>query len=134
MTEPGGRPLRLEDDGPPGDTSTPVYSGFPVLDDVEHDGFRLGMITDWEAEPDDRGDAFVVAPDGSRCGLDWEVSDEHRFEAVIEPDPARWGVWYVTFPHPMDSRENARRNLAHVAPGLRERWEAWREAGASRSG
>jgi hypothetical protein len=83
------------------------------------------MITDWEAEPADRGDAFVVAPDGSRCGLDWEVSVEHRFEQVLAPTADRWGVWYVTFPSPMDSRANARDNLAHILPNLRRRWEAW---------
>lgn len=47
---------------------TPVYHGFPVVEGVEVDGFRLGMITDFESSPED-GDAFVVAPDGDRAGL-----------------------------------------------------------------
>ena len=40
----------------------PVYHGFVVLDDVVADGFTLGKITDWEAEPCETGDAFVIAP------------------------------------------------------------------------
>ena len=54
----------------------PVYYGFIVLDDVSVDGFTLGKITDFEADPCDEGDAFVIAPDGSRAGLVWEVSDQ----------------------------------------------------------
>jgi hypothetical protein len=52
----------------------PVYHGFPALSDVCVDGFTLGKITDFEAEPSDYGDAFVIAPDGSRAGLVWEFS------------------------------------------------------------
>jgi hypothetical protein len=122
MDEPSGRPLRIDPDG---DFSSEVYGGFPILRDVRVDGFILGMISDWEAEPMDYGDAFVVAPDGSRCGLNWEVSAEHQFQRVCRPDAERWGVWDVTFPHEMTSRENARLNLEHVLPDLRPKWEAW---------
>jgi hypothetical protein len=52
----------------------PVYHGFVVLEDVNVDGFTLGAITDFEAERCDAGDAFIIAPDGSRAGLVWEVS------------------------------------------------------------
>src|SRR3954466_9986242 len=111
--EPPGLPLRIDrvvSSGEDGTapflarpTGAPVYDGFPILDDVEVDGFRLGMITDWEAESSDYGDAFIVAPDDSRCGLDWEVLAEHRCDEVLGPDEGRWGVWYVAFPFPMDS-------------------------------
>jgi hypothetical protein len=47
----------------------PVYHGFVVLDDVTAEGFILGKITDFEVEPCMEGDAFVIAPDGSRAGL-----------------------------------------------------------------
>ena len=135
---PRGRPLRLDPTAvsaqpgapafvaPP--AGAPAYYGFPVLEDVEVEGFRFGMITDWETEPDVCGDAFVVAPDDSRAGLVWEVHDPPYFEEVCRPDPGRWGVWAVTFPLPMSSRENARRNLAAILPPLRERWQAWRQA------
>jgi len=57
----------------------------PILDDVEVDGFRLGMITDWETQPDVCGDAFVVAPDGSQAGLVWEVIEPPCFQEVMGP-------------------------------------------------
>jgi hypothetical protein len=47
----------------------PVYHGFVVLEDVNVDGFTLGTITDFEAKSCETGDAFVIAPDGSRGGL-----------------------------------------------------------------
>jgi len=60
----------------------PVYHGFPVLEDVRAEEFTFGAITDFEAEPTDTGDAFVIAPDGSRAGLVWEVSATKYFEEV----------------------------------------------------
>lgn len=111
----------------------PVYYGFPILDDVEVDGFKLGMICgfggDWSNGDGMDGDAFVVAPDNSRCGLVWDVgSNNDPFEEVCVPDPNRWGVWGVRFEWPMTSRENARKNLNAVLPELRARWIAWLEA------
>src|SRR5712692_7495908 len=35
--------------------------------------FQAGHIADWETQPDVCGDAFVVAPDGSRASSVWEV-------------------------------------------------------------
>ena len=70
----------------------PVYYGFPVLDDVEVGGFRLGMITDWEAEATDVGDAFVVVPDGSRAGLVWEITDHFYVDECLAATPDRSGV------------------------------------------
>src|SRR5438270_14102636 len=64
-------------------TGAPVYHGFIVLEDVAIDGFTLGTITDFEAEATDSGDAFVIAPDGSRAGLVWEVSTEKYVEPVL---------------------------------------------------
>jgi hypothetical protein len=106
----------------------PVYRGFPILDDVEVDGFRLGMISDWETEPSEYGDAFLVAPDNSRCGLIWEVTDAPYVtpESRVPEDETRWGVWNVGFPNPMNSRENARRNISCVLDDLRPKWERWR--------
>jgi hypothetical protein len=143
VDEQRGLPLRTDQQAESADPTkpaflarpagTPVYHGFPVLEDVEVDGFKLGMITDWEVEASEWGDAFLVAADDSRCGLIWEftskpyVSDEPRVPA----DETCWGVWNVGFPQPMDSRANARLNVSYVLGELRPRWEMWRR---SRSG
>jgi hypothetical protein len=105
----------------------PIYYGFLVLDDVVVDGFTLGMITNFEAEPCQEGDAFLIAPDNSRAGLVWDITDEVSVSEVLAIEPERWGVWAVSFPYPMDSRENARRNLEVVLPILKKKWDEWRK-------
>ncbi len=105
----------------------PVYHGFPVLD-VEVDGFRLGMITDFLAQPTDAGDAFVVAPDGSRAGLVWETGADPYLREVLPPDERRWGVWAVGQPLPMTTLDEAREYLAAIVPSLRRRWTEWKPA------
>jgi hypothetical protein len=105
----------------------PVYHGFQVLEDVVVDGFQFGKITDFEAEPSQGGDAFVVAPDNSRAGLVWEVTDKVSMTEISPLEPGRWGVWAVSFPNPMNSRENVRRNLELILPALKQRWNEWRQ-------
>jgi hypothetical protein len=104
----------------------PVYYGFVVLDDVTVDGFTLGKITDWEAEPCEAGDAFVIAPDGGRAGLVWEFCDPSYFREIMPIEAGRWGVWGVGFHLPMNSRENARKNLDSILPELKLRWAEWK--------
>lgn len=140
---PVGRPLAIDGTAegmsadapafvakPPG---APVYHGFRVLKDVVIDGFTFGTITDFEAEPATEGDAFVVAPDGSRAGLVWDVSSDDTFEMVCKETDDRWGVWAVSFPFPMTSRENAALNLEAILPRLKAKWEAWRRSPAGES-
>lgn len=131
--EDKGRPIAMDPNAVSADSEAPafiarpagapVYYGFVVLEDVEVDGFVLGKISDFEAEPMDYGDAFVIAPDGRRAGLVWEIGDV-RLEQVMPPDASRWGVWAVWFPHPMRTRDDARLNLAAIVPLLRPHWEA----------
>jgi hypothetical protein len=98
-----------------------------VFEEAEVEGFKFGTITDFEAEDAATdGDAFVVAPDGSRAGLVWELSSEVFVEENIPPDPDRWGVWNVGFPYPMQTRPDAKRNLEAVLPLLKQQWERWR--------
>jgi hypothetical protein len=104
----------------------PVYHGFIILDDVAVDSFILGKITDWEAEPCETGDAFVIAPDGSRAGIVWEVCDPPYFQEVMPVEADRWGVWGIGFLLPMTSRENARKNLASILPQLKSRRAEWK--------
>ena len=104
----------------------PVYYGFPLLDDVVVEGFTLGKITDFDLEPCNEGDAFVVAPDGSRAGIVWEISKNYGFTQVVPFQAIRWGVWDVKFPFPMTSHDNAKKNLAAMLPDLKTKWADWR--------
>jgi hypothetical protein len=45
---------------------------------------------------------------------------------VVAPEAERWGVWGVSFPNAMTSRENVRKNLESILPELKQRWEEWR--------
>jgi hypothetical protein len=105
----------------------PVYHGFQILDGVEIDGFRLGTIS--ALGPADCGDAFVVAPDGSRAGVVWELGSSSEVREVSGFEPGRWGVWGVEFARPMRSIEDARRNLEDVLPQLRAKWQEWKGGG-----
>lgn len=107
-------------------SGAPVYHGFRVLEDVTIEGFTFGAITDFETEPCESGDAFVIAPDGSRAGLVWEVGAARDMEQVLPLELERWGVWAVWFPHAMRTRADARNNLAAVLPDLKSRWEEWK--------
>lgn len=111
---------------PPG---APVYHGFPVIEGAEAGGFRLGMITDFLSEPATEGDAYVIAPDGSRAGLVWQSECAPYFEEIRAPGPNRWGVWAVGLALPMTTSDEARDYLAALLPHLRPRWQSWRDAG-----
>jgi hypothetical protein len=104
----------------------PVYHGFRVLTDVTVDGFTLGVISGYADGPSDDGDAFVIAEDDGRAGLVWATGDALTIESISEPEPERFGVFAVTFEEPMVDADAARRNLAAIAPVLREHWAAWR--------
>jgi hypothetical protein len=92
---PKGRPLALDPLGKSASQTepafiarpagAPVYYGFEVLRDVVAGGFTFGKITDFEIETCNEGDAFVVAPDNSRAGLVWQVSDKSYFEEIAPP-------------------------------------------------
>jgi hypothetical protein len=136
-----GRPLATDEQAESADPSrpaflarppgAPVYHGFPAIEDAEIDGFRLGMITDFLSEPATEGDAYVIAPDGSRAGLVWQSGCAPYFEEITAPDQNRWGVWAVGFALPMTTSDEARAYLAALLPHLRPQWESWRDAGAS---
>jgi hypothetical protein len=102
----------------------PVYHGFSLLEGLEVEGFMLGKIGDFAGVT--HGEAFVIAPDGSRAGILWEISTQSYFENVFPIEFNRWGVWAVSFPHLMKSSEDARRNFAAIVPVLKVKWEEWR--------
>lgn len=104
---PKGRPLAIDPNAESASRTepafiarpqgAPVYHGFRVLEDVVVEGFTFGKITDFEAEPCEEGDAFVVAPDNSRAGLVWEVADKVSVTEISPLEPGRWGVGQFRF-------------------------------------
>lgn len=115
---------------PPPDS--PPFHGFQVLDDVEADGFKWGGITDFEREPGRQsGDAFIVAPDGSRAGLEWRLDTEVWLLEMTPPNDRRWGVYLAGISRPMVDRASAQENLRDLLPHLRPAWEAWRSERSS---
>ncbi len=111
----------------PPEGSGPYY-GFRLLPEVDVDGFVFGAITDFFAFPGlEQGDAFIQAPDGSRAGLEWRLSQESYLLMMAPPTAERWGVWLAGFIHPMDSTQSALANLESIKPGLEDRWRRWHE-------
>jgi len=134
--EPEGRPLDLDADAASAEPSlpaflarpegAPVYHGFRLIDEVEVGGFRLGAISSFGSDVGS-GDAFIVAPDDSRAGLVWQVSDAPYLREIRGFEDSRWGVWEVSFPRAVSGPQNAEKALADIVPRLRPHWEAWRE-------
>jgi hypothetical protein len=101
---------------PPG---SPVYHGFPLLKGSEIDGWIFGVITSPHGtEPAVWGDAYVVAPDGSRAGIVWQASGEAQ-AVVCEPSEGRWGVYGFRFSHPVRNEQDLIRNLHECLPQLK---------------
>ena len=102
----------------------PAYYGFPLLPNSEKDGFVFGAITRprtgtsavW-------GDAYVVAPDGSRAGIVW-VTEGPVTEVVFPPEAGRWGVYQFRFERPVESDAELVRNLHAILPRLKELYAA----------
>jgi hypothetical protein len=84
---------------PPG---SPAYYGFPLLADSEKDGFIFGIITDVRGDPPPSwGDAYVVAPDGSRAGIEWRMTGAD-VKVALPPEPGRWGGVRFSFCPPCE--------------------------------
>ena len=107
----------------------PVYHGFPVIEESLIDGWRYGAITAFEGVSGaDRGEGFVVAPDGSRAGVVWGANNP-KFEIVCPPDKARWGVYAVRFPKAVSCRQDLIDNFRAVLPHLRAKFDDLRKNG-----
>jgi len=104
--------------------NAPAYHGFPLLDGSELEGFKFGAITEPNgAEPASWGDAFVVAPDGSRAGIVWQAKGKPT-PVVCAPSPGRWGVYAFRFTEPIRSEQDLVRNLHSVLPQLKAYYSA----------
>jgi len=55
-----------------------------------------------------------------------EACDPPYFQETMPIEADRWGVWGVGFALPMDSHENARKNLDSILPELKLRWAEWK--------
>ena len=102
----------------------PVYHGFPLMEETRTpDGWCFGMITGFdEGQSAEYGDAFVVAPDGSRAGLVWEVG-EGEISVIRPPEPGRWGVYAVWLPGPIKDAQDLAAAFAALLPHLRRIYE-----------
>lgn len=98
----------------------PVYHGFPLVPETTTDGWCLGAITEYEdPEGCDSGDAYVVAPDGSRAGLVWDVG-EGKIGEICPPDESRWGVYQIWFKRPIRTTYDMVAAFRTVLPELQE--------------
>lgn len=129
---PPGRPMILDPDAESADPElpaflarpegAPVYHGFGVVPESATDGWLYGMISGFEDdEPATDGDGFVIAPDGSRAGIAW-TTDSPEFYEIMPPEPGRWGVYGVRFPHPVANVDDLVANFRAVLPHLQRRF------------
>lgn len=101
----------------------PAYYGFPLLDGSECDGFVFGVITSPAGDqPVSWGDAYVVAPNGSRAGLIWRAGYGEP-KVVCAPDEGRWGVYCFSFSNPIQSKADLVACLHEVLPQIKEYYE-----------
>ena len=125
------RPLRLDDEAESADPTraaflarppdAPAYHGFPLVEETRtEDGWVYGAITDFAAHPDGAtsGDGYVVAPDGRRAGLVWDVGEGELGE-IAPPDETRWGVYVAWFPRRVRTVDDVVVCFRHVLPELR---------------
>jgi hypothetical protein len=98
---------------------SPAYHGFPILEGSEIDGFVFGVITEPNgATAASWGDAYVIAPNGSRAGIVWSAGSGSS-ETVLPPEPGRWGVYQFYFDRPVLTERDLIANLQSVLPQLK---------------
>jgi hypothetical protein len=96
-----------------------VYHGFPLIEETRTDGWCYGAITEFiDSAGCTNGDGFVVAPDGSRAGIVWSVGS-FASKRVCKPEPSRWGVYSVAFPHPIRTVDDLVDGFRAVLPELK---------------
>ena len=99
--------------------NAPVYHGFPLLKNSEREGFTFGTITEPNgAKPAEWGDAFVVAPNGSRAGIVWQIGKGEP-SVVCEPSEGRWGVYGFHFQGPIATEAELVEHLHSILPILK---------------
>jgi hypothetical protein len=100
--------------------TSPVYHGYVVVPETCTEGWCLGSITEFEdPEGCNGGDAFVVAPDGTRASLIWEVGDQ-PLQEILPPGPDNWGVYAIGFPHATKSADDLAAAFRAILPQLKD--------------
>ena len=104
--------------------NAPPYHGFPLLEGSEREGFSFGAITEPNGvKAASWGDAFVVAPDGSRAGIVWQARG-NASPIVCPPSPGRWGVYAFRLTRPIRNEQDLIHSLHSVLPQLKRYYEA----------
>ena len=129
-----GQPVRLDEEAASVDpdlpafiarpANAPVYHGFPLMKHSELEGFVFGAITEPNGtEPAEWGDAFVVAPNGSRAGIVWQVG-EGEPSIICAPSEGRWGVYAFNFHAPITSEAELVKHLHSILPVIKAYYAA----------
>ena|SRR5712664_4016558 len=106
---------------------SPVYHGFPLVKETMTDGWCFGVITEFENPKGcECGDGFVVAPDGKRAGIVWDVGDDD-IRIIVPPNEVRWGVYAVSFPQKVKTVNDLVSNFRHILPELKKLYEELKE-------
>lgn len=104
--------------------SSPVYHGFPLVPETETEGFIFGAISDFlDFDSEDGctyGDGYIQAPDGSRAGLIWKLSEQVFILETLPPEAGRWGVYHVGFEKPIKSLDDLVYNFKQLLPMFKE--------------
>lgn len=95
-----------------------AYQGYPLMPETEMDGFTYGAITPLGGRQDS-GAGFLQGPDGSRAGLQWELSDGPFIMKLEGPGPDSWGLYRVGFTTPVATVADLLENLKPLLPKLR---------------
>ena len=106
--------------------ATVPYVGFSVIQETMTDGWVYGAITcyDHDSKGCRGGDGFVVAPDGSRAGLDWIVGPKPgRIRRVAPPDEGSWGVYEAVFAKPVFTTADLAREFRAILPEIKRTYE-----------
>lgn len=97
----------------------PHDEGYPLIAETAREGFVYGAITPIGQNPE-RGAGFLQGPDGSRAGLQWELSHDGPFIMRIDkPGEDHWGVYRLGFTRPVRTVDDLNANLAELLPKLR---------------
>lgn len=97
---------------------TQSFLGYELIPETVRDGFAYGSITALGEDPE-RGAGFLEAPDGSRAGIQWELSDTPYIAKLEGPDGTGWGIYRVGFTRPVTSVADLMLNLEPLLPKFR---------------